>query len=110
MYREVIASADMFGTAMALSKDLFENFLEYPPLQLLTYSLSLLEVIFKGPRTWKDRTMFDIAAARDAFQDHIISDIGFVHSDNILADGPTSQISQIDLSRSVLFWSYLRHH
>ena len=46
------------------------------PVQLLTNSKSLFDVISKGSRTSEKRTLLNIAAAREGFCDKVISDIG----------------------------------
>lgn len=71
------------------------------PVQLLTDSKSLFDVISKGSRTSEKRMMLDIAAARDGFRDKIISDIGFVRSLKNLADGLTKPMSQAELQEVV---------
>lgn len=94
MSSEVIAFSDMFDIAVALSEELSTVVKQRVPVQLLTDSKSLFDVISKGSRTSEKRTMLDIAAAREGFRDKIISDIGFVRSGNNIADGLTKSLSQ----------------
>lgn len=54
--------------------------------QLLNDSEYLFDVISKVFRTSEKRLMLDIAAAREEFQDNVISDIGIVHSCHNLAE------------------------
>lgn len=94
MSGEVIAFNDMFDIAIALSEEL-QIIVGYPlPVQLLTDSKSLFDIISKGSRTSKKQTMLDIAAAREGFRDHVISDTGFVRTKKNVADGLTKPMSQ----------------
>ena len=97
MSGEVIAFSDMFDTAIAVSKELSVVMNQRVPVQLLTDSKSLFDVISKGSRTSEKRTMLDIAAAREGFRDKLISDIGFVRSSMNLADGLTKSMNQARL-------------
>ena len=90
---------DRSDTAITLGQEiecLLDNKI---PVQLLTDSKSLFDVISKGTRTSEKRTMLDIAASREAFRDKVISDIGFVRSNKNLADGLTKEMNQSALRK-----------
>lgn len=101
MSAEVIAFSDMSDTAITLGQEIEILVNQKVPVQLLTDSKSLFDVISKGTRTSEKRTMLDIAASREAFRDKIISDIGFVRSNKNVADGLTKEMNQTAL-RTVL--------
>ena len=63
MAGEVIAFRDLFDIAATLASELGEIYGRRIPVQLLTDSKSLPDVISKGSRTSEKRTMVDIAAA-----------------------------------------------
>lgn len=94
MAGEVIAFSDISDYAITLSQELHLLVSKLIPVQLLTDSKCLFDVIAKGSRTSEKRTMLDVAAAREAFRDKTISDIGFVRSSHNPADGFTKEMSQ----------------
>ena len=106
MAGEVIAFSDLFDRAATLAAEIGEIFGRKIPVQLLTDSKSLFDVISKGSRTSEKRVMLDIAAAREGFRDKVISDIGFVRSSQNLADGLTKPMAQASL-RVVLSTGFL---
>lgn len=106
MSGEVIAFSDMFDIAIALRQDLERMLNNAVPFHLLTDSKSLFDVISKGFRTSEKRMMLDIGAAREAFRDKIISDIGFVRSHLNIADGLTKPMCQ-SLLRDTISTRYL---
>ena len=97
MASEVIAFADMFDIAVALAADLTTMLGLQIPVQLLTDSKCLFDVISKGIRTSEKRIMIDITAARNAFKSTVISDIGLVRSADNIADGLTKDMQQASL-------------
>ena len=97
MSGEVIAFSDMFDIAISMSVELSKILNRKVPMQLLTDSKSLFDVISKGSRTSEKRIMLDIAAAREGFRDKLISDIEFVRSNANIADGLTKPMSQAAL-------------
>jgi len=101
MAGEVIAFSDLFDVAAALSSELSVLYGKNIPVQLLTDSKSLFDVISKGSRTSGKRMMLDIAATREGFRNKVISDIGFVRSSNNLADGLTKAMSQAALQQVI---------
>eukprot|EP00171_Calliarthron_tuberculosum_P004814 IDg4814t1 len=76
MAGEVIAFSGLFDTSMTLNAELRVTLQRETPIQLLTDSKSLFEVISKGTRTSEKRTMLEIAAAREEFRDKLIDEIG----------------------------------
>lgn len=83
---EVIAFADVFDDAYALRSQLEQIMQRAVPLQLLTDSKSLFDIISKGSRTSEKRIMLDIHAARQAYKSREISIIGSVRSSDNMAD------------------------
>ena len=53
--------------------------------------------------------MIDIAAAREGFKDHLISDIGIVRSSPNIADGLTKSMSQSALQDVLRTGEYRVH-
>lgn len=102
MAAEVIAFSDMFNVTAALSDDLGHILSKPIPVQLLTDSKCLFDVISKGPRTSEKRIMLDIAAAREGFKEKTISDIGLVRSEHNIADGFTKDMSQKNLRQLLI--------
>ena len=97
MAGEVISFSDLFDVAAVLAAEL-EGTLGYKvPVQLLTDSMTLFDVISKGSRSSENRMMLDIAAAREGFREKLISDIGFVRSSFNVADGLTKPMQQRSL-------------
>ena len=86
---EVIAFADLFGDPYALSSELEHALGRSLPMQLMADSKSLFDIISKGSRTSEKRITLNIHAARQAYQAQEISSIGFVRSEDNIADGLT---------------------
>ena len=103
---EFIVFSDMFNISKTLSAEISELLARSIPVQLLTDSKSLFDVISKGSRTSEKRTMLDIGAAREGFRDKKISNIGFIQSSSNLADGLTKAMAQAFL-REVISAGYL---
>lgn len=97
MAGEVIAFADMSDAAVTINKELSSILGHIVPLQLLTDSKCLFDVISKGSRTSEKRLMLDIAVAREQFRVSDVSDIGLVRSASNLADGLTKAMQQASL-------------
>ena len=102
MAGEVIAFSDLFDVSAVLAAELQALAGVKVPVQLLTYSKSLFDVISKGSRTSEKRMMLDIAAAREGFRDKVISDIGFVRSASNIADGLTKPMQQRSMQNVML--------
>jgi len=101
MAGEVIAFSDLFDVAAALASELEVLYKRKIPVQLLTDSKCLFDVISKGSRTTGKRMQLDIAAAREGFGTKVISDIGFIRSSKNLADGLTKSMSQAALQQVI---------
>lgn len=97
MSSEVIAFADMFDAAVALKTEIEWILGQHIPVQLLTDSKCLFDIISKGTRTSEKRTMIDVAAAREGFTDKVISDIGLVRGACNIADGFTKSMTRAHL-------------
>lgn len=97
MAGEVIAFADMSDAAVTINKELSRILGKPIPLQLLTDSKCLFDVISKGSKTSEKRLMLDIAVAREQFRVADVSDIGLVRSEDNLADGLTKSMQQAAL-------------
>ena len=94
---EVIAFADLFDDSFAIRSQI-EHALGRPiAIHLLTDSKSLFDIISKGSRTSEKRIMLDIHATRAAYQAEEISNIGFVRSNDNIADGLTKPKMQYEL-------------
>lgn len=101
MSGEVIAFSDLFDVAITFAQEIGIMLSRKVPVQLLTDSKSLFDVVSKGSRTSEKRMMLDIAAAREAFRDKTISDIGFVRSSHNIADGLTKAMSQASIRQVI---------
>lgn len=102
MSGEIIALSDMFYFAIAISAELSTVLGCQIPTQLLTDSNSLFDIISKGTRTSEKCSMLDIAAARTAFKDKVIFDLGCVQRCKNIADGLTKSISQATLRQVMI--------
>lgn len=91
----------MFDTAIAIWKDLFDILSCKLPVQLLNDKKNIFHVRQKGSRTSEKRTILDIPAAREGFQDHAIYDNGFVWSQPNLADKLIKTMSQAAIRNDV---------
>lgn len=97
MSGEVIAFSDLFDVAVTFAEELGTMFSKKIPVQLLTDSQSLFDVVSKGSRTSEKMILPDIAAAREGFKHKTISDIGFVSSSENIADGITKAMTRAKL-------------
>lgn len=102
MTGEVIAFSDIFDIAATISQELGILLQKRIPVELLTDSESLFDVVSKGSRMSEKCLMLDIAAAREGFRDKVISDIGFVRSSKNVADGLTKAMSQAMLQTVIV--------
>lgn len=94
MYVEVISFSDMFYIALELSQGLKPMLEKSVPVHLMTDRRRLFDVVSKGSRTSEKPMMLDIAAAREAFREKIITDIGLVRSQHNVADGLTKPLTE----------------
>lgn len=95
MAAELIGFADMFDYVFTLAEEL-RTLCPHSavPVKLYTDNKGLFDIISKGTRTAEKRLMLDIAAAREGFRKHEISDIGLVRSEDNIADGLTKAMKQ----------------
>ena len=89
MAGEVYAFADAFDAAYILKHDLERVYGQPLPLVMLTDSKQMFDVITRASHTTEKRLMIDVAAARDAYNKHEISNVGLVKSEDNIADGLT---------------------
>jgi hypothetical protein len=87
----------MIDQAITLRVELSTLFSQYIPLQALTDSKSLFDVMTKRSVTSERRLMLDIACAQGEWAKQEISDIGFIRSTENIAYGLTKQIKQYSL-------------
>ena len=93
----MIAFANLFDEAFALKKTVELALNRNVHLHLLTDSKSLFDIISKGSPTNEKRLMLDIHAAREGYKAHDIRNIGFVRSEQNIADGLTTCMKQESL-------------
>lgn len=86
---EVIALEDLFDDASAIRSQLEQATCRELPIHLMANSKSLFDITSEGSRTNEKRIMIDIYNARQAYQAHEISNIGFALSENNIAEGLT---------------------
>lgn len=86
---ETYAFADAFDFAYCAKKDLELILRRKVPLMMFTDSNSLFDVITKCSQTRERRLMIDLQAVRSSYDNHEISDIGFLRGTNNPADGLT---------------------
>ena len=100
---ELMAFSDMSDAAYTLAAELRELQPNHRILvKLFTDNESLFDVIWKGSRTSEKKLMLDIATARDGLTEHEISYIGFVRSDENIADGLTKPMKRTALCNMLL--------
>lgn len=86
---EIYAFADALDFAYTTKHDLEAMLDRQIPLQMLTDSKSLFDVITKSSNTSERRLMTDIHSVREAYNKFEISDIGFIRTHNNPADAFT---------------------
>ena len=86
---EVFAFADAFDSAYVLRQDLQQLLNVNIPLKMFTDSKSLFDVITKCTMTAEKRLMIDIFAINQAYDGREITNVGFVRSENNIANGFT---------------------
>lgn len=98
----VIAFSDMLDYSIAFSEDITNTVNKRIPVQIISDSKFLFDMICKGPRTSEKRVMIDIAATREGLRDKTVSDIEFFRMSTNIADGLTKQMSQAVLRNKVI--------
>ena len=101
---EVVAFADLFDDAFSIRSQLEETTCRGVAMPLLTESKSLFDKRSKGSPTNEKRIMIDTRSARQTYQAHEISNIGFVRSENNIADGLTKPKDAIRTSALTPYW------
>lgn len=86
---EIYAFADGFDFAFCVKKDLEMILLKSIPMQMLTDSKCLFDVITKCSTCREKRLLIDIAVVKEAYQKQEISQVGHVFSDQNPADALT---------------------
>ena len=81
---EVYAFADAFDYAYVIRHDLEEILNQCIPLQIMTDSRSLFDVIVRNSTTSDRRLMIDIKDVRESYESQKISHVGFVRSKTTL--------------------------
>ena len=79
---EVYAFADAFDYAYVIRHDLEEILNQCIPLQIMTDSRSLFDVIVRNSTTSDRRLMIDIKDVRESYESQKISHVGFVRSED----------------------------
>lgn len=85
---EAYALADCFSIAYALHDDMNDIMGYDVPITMLTDSESLFKFIVRS-KTTERMLMIDVKAAREAFERIEISNMGWIRSDENIADGLT---------------------
>ena len=88
---ETYAFADAFDFAYCAKKDLETMLGCHIPLQMYTDSKSLFDILTKCSNTTERRLMIDLQSVRNAYENHEISNIGFLRGPNNPADGLTKE-------------------
>ena len=88
MAAETLAFSNAFDNVLIIKHDL-ERMIGPVHLLMLTYSKALFDVLTRTRYTTERRLMVDIAAAREAYHEWIISNIGLIRSEFNIADGLT---------------------
>ena len=102
MAGEFIAFSDLFDVTAFLAAEFQAWTGVKVPVQLLTNSKVLFDVISKRSRTSEKRMMLDIAAPRECFRDMFISEIGFVCSASNIMEGLIKSMQQRSLQNMML--------
>ena len=91
---EVIAFANMFDESFAIKDTIEVAIANSVQLHLLTDSKSFFDTISKGNRTNEKRLMLDVYVARQGYKEQDIGNIGFLRSNNNIADELTKSMNQ----------------
>lgn len=88
---EVYAFAEAFDEAFIIRYDLERIYGKHIPLSLYTDSKQLFEVVTKASHPTEKRLMVDIAAAREAYNRHDISNVGLIATNDNISDACTKR-------------------
>jgi len=86
MAGEVYAFTAAFDEAFIIRYDLERLYGRHIPINIFTDSKQLFDVVTKGSHPTEKRLMVDVAAARQAYARHDISNVGLIASNDNLAD------------------------
>ena len=86
MAAETLAFSDGFDQAYTLRRDIEQLIGKRIPITMLTDFQSLFDIITKSSYSAEKRIVIDIAAAKKAYQNQDLSDIGLVASKDNVAD------------------------
>lgn len=89
MAAETLAFTEAFDCAYLLKHDLQAILKRDLPLLMLTDSQQLFDVLTRSRYTSEKRLMVDISAAREAFEQSLISNVGLIRSEFNAADAMT---------------------
>lgn len=89
MAGEVYAFSEALDEAFVIRYDLERLYNQHIPLTILTDSKQLFDVVTKASQPTEKRLMIDIAAARQAYTRHDISNVALIASDDNVADAFT---------------------
>ena len=81
--------ADAFDMTFAIKMDMELMTNQTILISMLTNSLSLFDVITESKITTEKRLMIDIKVVKDSYQRNELRNIGFIRSENNLADAHT---------------------
>ena len=99
MAGEIYAFAEGFDCAYAIKHTLERIYGQRIPITMLTDSKQMFDVITKASQTTEKRLLIDIAAAREAYNRHEISNVGLVLSGDNVADGLTKVGTFVSLNK-----------
>ena len=87
MAGEIYAFAKGFDCAYAINRTLERIYGQRVPIKMLTDLKQMFDVITKASQTTEKRLLIDIAATREAYNLHEISNVGLVLLGENIADG-----------------------
>lgn len=87
---ETYVLADCFNIDYAIRHDINDIVGYIIPFTMLTDSESHFNVIARSTTTTEKRLMIHVRATREAFENNEISDIGWIRTDENIADGLTT--------------------
>lgn len=99
MAGEKLELAAWYDSAFLIKRDLENMSACNIPLVTFTDSKQLFDVLKRAKSTTERRLMSDIAAAREAYNDKVESNIGFIRSDYKIADSLTKLDGNVVLMR-----------
>jgi hypothetical protein len=108
MAAETCAFAEAFDAAFVLKHSLEKPLKRQIRLQMLTDSKQLFDAVSHSTQTKEKRILIDIAASKQSFERHEISDLGLVSGRDMLADCFTKVMEPAQLI-SALESGFLRH-